>query len=251
MKKSLLITIVLAAFLLTPPVFARNIKAETAGQNGLSTSQDSPAKIRETIENLKLERTEVQEQKKIQLLERVKTLAQKKLQNLIKRYTQIKTRVNKMTVISTERKAELSTKIDAEIAKIEAAKEKVTAATTAAEVKTVMDEIKAQTKNSVNLVKEVVAGIHATHLENIITKLNTILEKLTAKVTELTATDKTVYETLQADAKESLDAAKVKITAKDFKGAKTDILAARKSLVELSQKIKAASETNTEGGENE
>lgn len=236
MRKKLLIAMLAGTFLFVPTVFA------VSSQNG----QDSDSgQIKKKIEEMKSAGQARKEQIKAEVLTKAKNAAKKRIDNIISKYNRIKKRVASMKVISEDRKDELSAKIDAEIAKLETAKEKIDDAITVAEVKAVMEDVKTQTKNSVATIKEIVAAIHATHLENIVTKLTTILDKLTAKVTELKTAGKNVMEmeALQTQAKKSLADAKTHISSKEFKDAKEDILAARKTLVELSQKIKAAKGT--------
>lgn len=252
MKKKFLILAVLALFFASSSAVLA-LESEGMGpdagtkQNTSTQNQGVGSEIKNRIQEWKNASKEKKDQILQDILARAKKAATNAIDRAITRFNKVKDRVQKMPNISAENKAAVVAKIDSEIAKLQTAKAKVTAATTTAEVRAVMTEVKTQIKESVNGVKLVVAAIHATHLENIVNKLNTILEKLTARVNELKNQGKDVseLETITNRVKSSLESAKANIAANQFKTAKENILEARKQLVELSQKIKAMKDSST------
>lgn len=229
MKKLFILTLLLVAFTAAPSLYA-------------AEATETPAALQKKIQELKNERGARFEQKKLEVTTSAKNMAIAKIDSIIARYRKIKSRVEKMTVISVERKEALYTKINTEITRLEADKKQVQQAVTAAEVHQIMAQVKARIKNGSVTVKEAVGAIHATHLEGVAGKLTEVLNKLTAKVTELKNAGKDVaaMEALEVEAKVRLETAKEKITNLEFKAAKEDIVAARLKLVDLAQKIKLA-----------
>lgn len=244
MKKKLIVLAVLALFFISSGAvlaFENEGMGPDAGQQPNIQNQGAGTDIKNKVQEMKNAAKEKKEQIRQDILVRAKKAATNAIERAIAKYGKVKTRVQNMPNISAEKKAEVTAKIDAEITKLQSAKARVAAATTVQEVKTVMAEVKAQIKSSINAVKEVVAAIHATHLGNMVDKLNNILTKLTAKVTELKndGKDVTAMEELEKKAKQYLDDAKADISGNEFKSAKNNLLEARKALVELAQKIKA------------
>lgn len=198
--------------------------------------------IRQRIQDLKTERAELKEKRRLETAEAAKKVATKRIENLIKRYNAMVTRIEKMSSIDAEQKALVTTKIKAQIANLEALKAELASAKTVDEVKAVMAKVKEQAKKGQELVKEVVAAIHASHYTKVAERLLEILAKLEPKATT-PEMDKMVI-----SIKAKIDTAKVNITEKKFDEARKNLQSARLEMVKLAGEIKKAgnSTTNTE-----
>ena len=252
-KKIIVLTVLVSIFASGATVMALESEGmgPDEGQQPNTQNQGAGTDIKNKIQEMKNAAKEKKDQIRQDILAKAKSAATKAIERAIAKYGKVKTRVQNMPNISAEKKAEVAAKIDAEITKLQSAKARVAAATTVEQVKSVMVEVKAQIKSSINAVKEVVAAIHATHLQNMVDKLNDILTKLTAKVTDLKndGKDVTAMEELEKKAKQYLDDAKADISGKEYKSAKNNLLEARKALVELAQKIKAMKGPSTGSGQ--
>lgn len=239
--KKLLVLITLALFVAAPTAFAVS-PGQTRAQERAAARVEKAAEIKAQIEQLKEARAEEREQIKGQVVERIKTKALGEIDRIVARYEKIKNRVQKMKVISDERKTEVTTKIDAKIVELQSYKPQVEAATTAEEVRTIMKTLRTEVRKNANIVKEIVKAIHATHLDNIVTRLTEILTKLEGKGGDAT---------LVATAKTQLTEATAIIKTGEFKAAKEKILEARKTMIEIAQKLKGGTETAEENQEEE
>jgi hypothetical protein len=201
------------------------------------TSEDLKVKIKEMKET----KTALKEKLKSEILEKVKTRAEKAVDKAIAKYEKTKSKVQKMPNISAENKLAIVAKIDEAIANLESLRAKIALANTSEEVKAIMAEVKTQMKSGYKVVKAAVSAIHATRLTEITAKLASVLDKLTAKVVELKTAGKDVVEMdkLVLKAKTEISDANAKITTGDLDQAKERALAARETLREISQKIKA------------
>ncbi len=194
------------------------------------------------IQEMNDAKTAIKEKLKEEILEKVKTQAEKAVANSIKKYEKTKTRVQAMTNITAENKALIQSRIESQIALMEQLKARIAVATTVDEVKGVLTQTRTQMRLSYNAVKDVVSEIHTSRLTEISQKITVIYDKLVVRVTELKTdgVDVTKMEILEAEAKTQIDAARAAILAEDFVEAKTQILDARTTLVELVQLIKTA-----------
>jgi hypothetical protein len=241
--KITLLALLATMFVFVPAAFAVEQNSTSSARSAVTNES-----LREALQDAKNARAELKAQKQQTALTRSKELAKNRIDNIIARFNRIKTRVNNMKVISAELKTELGTKIDAQVTILNNQKAKIDSATTLAEVKTVMAEVKTQVKSSAGIVKEVVAAIHTTHLNGIVTRLTEVLDKLSGTITDQKSAgkDMTAAEKLQTAATTSLEEATAKIKAGDFKAAKTAIVAARQNLVDLAQQLKDVTEEETE-----
>lgn len=247
MRKVALI-MVITAFGFALPVLA---VSSNANSNSLATktsfTEDAQG-IKDRITEMKAARAELQAAKKAEIATSAKNVATKKLTSLINRFESMKKRVENMTVISDARKTELTAQIDAEIDKLDALKAELSTATTVAQVNEIMTRAKTQVTSSKTIVKDIVAAIHATHLENIITKLNAVLAKIQKKIDALSGGETAEMKAEKDAYALNIKAAQDAITAKDFKTAKEKLLLARKNLVKLNQLTNVA-KTKTTGTE--
>lgn len=242
-------SVFLILFAVSGTAYAADTQATRGTENAQKLRAEAQAKrdeIKEKIQELQAARAEERAEIKAELLVRVKERAKTRIDQIVAKYQKTKTRINKMPNISDDRKELLAVKIDTQIEAITTYKEKVDQAATVEEVRKVMADLKTQLRKSYNAVKEAVAAIHATHLENILTKLNTIMEKLEKNLTNLGEKATPEMTTLKEEAAAFLTTAKTKLAANDLEGAKSDIQSARKSMVKLAEKIKVATEGTTE-----
>jgi hypothetical protein len=236
-KKLMLLAVLASLFVFVPAAFAVESNGNAATRAAITTDS-----LKQALQDAKAARAEQKAQKQQVALDRSKELAKNRIDNIIERFNRIKARVASMKVISADLKTELAAKVDAQVAILTAQKAKVDEATTLAQVKTVMADVKTQVKNSAGIVKQVVAAIHTTHLNNIVTKITEVLDKLTETITQEkeSGKDMAAVEKLKTAAEASLEDATTKIKAGDFKAAKTAIVSARQSLVDLAQQLKDA-----------
>lgn len=231
MKKSL--SLMFLALVLAPQVvLAVPVSAKVTKRAAVRAERSTEIKAK--IEELRETRTQDKEAATVKVLSRVKAKALAEIERVLGRFEKMNNRVQKMSVISEDRKLAFSTAVEMATQNIGEYKAKVEAAGNVTEVRTVMDELRKDLKANYRLVKDIVSIIHATHLENIIKKLETILTTLKSKA----GTGEANLE-LIAEAEEGLKEARVAIEAKDFKTARASILVARKSMVVLAQNVKA------------
>lgn len=232
MKKTVMM--VVAALILVP------VLAFAATERTVRASE-STNEIQAKVQELKTARVGMRETIKAEILEKTKKVAMKAIDRSLSRYQKVADRVSEMPNISETEKAGVRMQIAADIEKLKLLKARVEAATTVEEVRSVMTELRTTLKVSKTAVAAKVDAIHATRLQGVTTKLTTILEKLSAKVSDLKNSGKNVaeLEVIEASAKSKIETARTLIAANKLPEAKESILEARKSLIELAQKIKA------------
>lgn len=236
------------------------VAVETNTGNSTDENVESPIKGRKDnvngmINMLKEEKARGRdakiEQRRAEILSKVKEMATEAVNKVIAKYERLKERVKNMKVISEDRKEQIYTKIDEQIAKLNAQKEKISSTTTVEEVRQIMISVRKELKNTKEAVMAVVREIHSTHLSNIVDKLQNILERLDTKISDLKSQGKDVsnLESLSQEAKTLLESAEQKARDYDFKGAKKDILDARHKMIEITQGINELKEKDEESGE--
>lgn len=214
------------------------------------TEENTVNNANERKEQLLEQRRIALEKKKKETLERVRTKALSAVERAIKRFEKLKTRIEGMKVISDDRKDNVYLKIDEQIQKLQALKEKISQASTIEEIKDHLKNLRAIVKNSKDQISAVVKEIHATHLSNILEKINGILEKFDSKIDELKSENKdaTKLEELSSEIKDSIEITKENISNYEFKKAKENILSIRKNLNEMAKLFKSL-DNNQEGTE--
>jgi hypothetical protein len=170
----------------------------------------------------------------------------------IARLQRIITRIQKIKVITEERKTKLIADLQAQITLLENLKDKVSAATTKDELKTAVGDVKNRFVSIREIVKKMVAEILASHIDKTITKLNTIVSKLETEIASLKAKgqDTAAFEKTLTEAKDLLIQAKTKNDAGAYKEARKLVEQARTNLVKLAGEIKAA-KAKLKGGTSE
>jgi len=171
-------------------------------------------------------------------LENSKKRALKTLSSTIKRLERLKNRVDKMKVIEESIKVDLFSKIDERISVLEAKKRSVEKALTIEELKSALVESNKEIKNIHDLIKDTVAGIHKTKLNEIITKLNILFVNLSQKAEEATGNKTSEMKELDSKIGADLAQARTSIDAGELKTAKGFIKKASKNMKKYNQIIK-------------
>jgi len=191
------------------------------------------------------------EQKKTNL-EIAKTMVQRAINKAISRLRKIQTRISKIKVITDDRKTKLTAQIEEQITALNSLKEKVGTATTKDELKTLTLQLKTKLSEARKLVKEIVAEILASHIDETITKLNTITTKIETEISTLKTQgqDVTAMEKTLNEAKNLINQTQTKNQAGDWREARKLAEQARAKLVKLVGEIKSA-KAKLKGGTNE
>lgn len=247
MKKTLFIialTLVVSAqtAFAVAPANTRAEERSVSNQAQVKNQAETAAEIQARVEKIKAAKAADRAKLEAELVTKVKAKALAEIDRIAAKYDRMIERVDKMTVITDAKKTEVKEKITTAKQEILAYKEKVNAATTVKEVRTVMVELRTKVRKNSEVVKQIVSAIHASHLEGVVKKLTTILEKLESKGADATAV---------TTAKAQLTEASELIEDGEFKSAKEKILEARKTMIEMAQKVDSDSteEENTQGGE--
>lgn len=159
----------------------------------------------------------------------------------IKHFNNTADRVAKMPNITAEIKAQLKTAIDSAVQKLNDQKAKVQAAASDEDVKTLAKETKDLFKTHREIVKKIVAGIHASKESSLISKAEERLAAIETKIGELKAQGKNVseLETILAAAKADIAAAKEKLSQKSFTEANDLLKKAYDKFKTIAEKAKA------------
>jgi|GEM_PF-3194573 len=244
MKKSIKFILVFLCVFLSCSVVA--VKAETEGidanentQGHETVGQENPQKKQEQnrirdkkIKAQQKEKQEVQKEKqKAKKLAEAKQKAVREIDRAIKKLNKIKERVQNMHIISSDLKTQLNAKIDEWIAKFNTRKTAVNSATTKEELKSAMEGFKADVKEAKRVIKDIVAAIHKTHLQEIIAKIEAFIPKVEEKVATITDAIKKAEATdLVSDAKTQIANAKTLVDAGKIEEAKKAIKTAHRDL---------------------
>ncbi len=159
----------------------------------------------------------------------------------IKHFNNTAERVAKMPNITAEIKAQLKTAIDNAVQKLNDQKTKIQAAANDEEVKTLAKETKDLFKTHREIVKKIVAAIHASKESKFISKAEERALAIETKISELKAQGKNVseLETILAAARADISAAKEKLTQKSFKEANDLLKKAYEKFKSIAEKAKA------------
>lgn len=212
-------------FALSPAVvFAKNESVSTERQQ-----------FQQKVQELRDAKAESREAVKTQVLTRAKTLATKSIDKIIAKYQHFIKVVSALPNISENNKAEYKSKIEAQVAILKAKKAEVTAATSVVEIKAVMETVKSEVRKSNEAVKLMVIAIKKTHIENILLKMNELLIKVEARISEekTSGVDVTEHELVLTNVKGLLAEASTQITSGANDEAKARIVSARNELSKL------------------
>jgi hypothetical protein len=141
--------------------------------------------VENRVKELKEAKDEDKDEIRKDVLTKVKERANKAIANAIKKYEKVKEKVREAENITEDKKTEIIAKIDAQIASMNELKTQVQAAVTVEEVKAVMVQVKTRFKYSLGLVRQEIKGVHTDKLNEIVGKLTSLHEKLTAKVSAM------------------------------------------------------------------
>ncbi|MEK7447452.1 MAG: hypothetical protein AAB632_01505, partial [Patescibacteria group bacterium] len=139
-------------------------------------------------------------------LEQAKEKVNADISRVIKKLNKTKDRVAAMPNIENSLKTQLNLKIDESITKLNTRKTTVDAATTKEELQSAMEGFKTEVKEAKKIVKDIVEAIHKTHLQTVITKMETFITKVEERVAAITDTSK------KAEAEGLVLEAKTKLT---------------------------------------
>lgn len=159
----------------------------------------------------------------------------------IKHFNNTAERIAKMPNITDEIKSQLRTGIDEAAQKLNEQKTKVQAATGDEAVKVLAKETKELFKTHREIVKEIVAAIHASRESKFISKAEERALVIETKINEIKAQGKNVseLETILAAAKADISAAKEKLSQKAFAEANDLLKSAYAKFKSIAEKAKA------------
>lgn len=190
------------------------------------------------IETKKKELQEAREEKKAEIKEdiltKAKTAAEKGVESTIKKLNKIKEKVVKLKIVNESLKEDLNAKIDERIELLEDEKDKVLDAETADEVRAIMKSVHTEIRNTVDIIKDIVASIHETHLLSIIDRMQSILDDVDVKVEN---PSKELIE-LVSGTQALLADAKINTESGEYKEAKRDLKEIHKLLGKVIKKVK-------------
>ena len=246
------IVLAVLAFLFVLSFSVATAKTDTT-TNATATGYEKAKKEWQTLrDSLKTKGKQATTEEKSQAMEKAKTMVSNAIDRAISHLKRIIQRIQKIKVITEERKTKLVSDLNAQITALETLKTKVQAATTKDELKATVGDVKNKFVEIRGIVKKIVAEILASHIDKTITKLNTIATKLETEVVTLKTQgqDVTDFETTLTEAKTLLTQAKTKNDAGDWKEGRRLAEQARTKLVKLAGEIKAA-KAKLKGGTSE
>ncbi|MEK7123685.1 MAG: hypothetical protein AAB851_02200 [Patescibacteria group bacterium] len=149
---------------------------------------------------------------KAKSIEKGKEMVNKMIDRMGKDLGVVKARIQNVKDLDEAEKSAIGAKIDAEIAALEALKEKVGAAQTKEELRVVLKEAKDHWHKVRRFAKHFVGRLLVHRIKKAVEKLEAFIPKIEAKIAELKAAGKDVskLETMVADGKEHLALAKEK-----------------------------------------
>lgn len=191
-------------------------------------------RIKAQQEKIKAEKERLAEKKedfKEKRLAEAKKKAVQEIDRAVKKLSKTKERVSGMPTISDDLKAQLNSKIDEWITKLNARKVAVNAATTGNELKIAMETFKSDVKEAKKVIKDIVESIHKTHLQKVIAKIENFIPKVEEKVAGVSDDSKKAEatdlvnnaKTQIANAKSLTDAGKIEEARKAIKQAYRDL----------------------------
>lgn len=253
MKKRLTkIALAVLAFLFVLSISVAS--AQTTTTNDTASKYEKAKQEWQTLRNTLRNKvkSQITTEEKGQGLEKAKEMVSKSIDRTIARLSRIITRIQKIKVITEERKTKLIADLQAQITLLENLKDKVDATTTKDELKTVVGDVKNRFVSIREIVKKMVAEILASHIDKTIAKLNTIVSKLETEIANLEAQgqDVTEFEKTLTEAKDLITQAETKNDAGEYKEARRLVEQVRTKLVKLAGEIKAA-QAKLKGGESE
>lgn len=234
--------------------FTATVFAQTTTTNNAAAEAYQKAKTQwqQRREELQTKKQQITEEAKKQDLEKAKTMVLKAIDRTISKLQKIIQIIQKMKVITEERKTKIVSDLNAQITTLQELKSQVSAATTKEELKSVVGDVKNRFVNIREIVKKIVSEILASHIDKTIEKLNSIVTKLETEIANLKTQGQNVtdFEKTLTDAKTLLSQATDKNKAGDWKGARNLAEQARDKLSKLAGEIKAA-KAKLQGGTSE
>lgn len=245
MSKIKYLTLLLAlTFVLAIPVSAAQIRVQNAKAEEASTtvSTDATEKtsdyVKARIQELKDAKDTAKAELSATLMANIQTRVEAMIQNAVRRYERVQTQIQNAEGLTDAEKAELQTKVTAQIEAMNTLRTQVQAATTTTELKNVMTQVKTRFKLSLGLMRQAVSGVFEDRLNTALTKLTDVYTRLDEKVTALPDGDeKTELSALLAEAQSLLSEAKVNIDGGELETAKENLMDARDNLHEVAEAL--------------
>jgi hypothetical protein len=238
---------VVAAFAIILPVGAAQVRSQNVGTDTVigedgqvnEVTERTGDYVRNKIEEMKALQEAQKAAAKEEVLEKVRKRVVAMIENAVRRYEKVQTQVTNAEGLTEEEKTGIQEKITAQLEVMTNLKATVEEAETVAELKEAMTQVKSRFKLSLGLVRQAVSGVYGDRLDNILTKISGVYDKLNTKVEALAdGEEKTELQALLSEAQVSLSGAKTYIDANDFIKAKGNLTNAHENLTEVADSLR-------------
>jgi hypothetical protein len=272
---SLFVVLFLMCYLVSPVALARNTTANpntnasmnanenfnTNSNSNLNSNTNSNStdsyetarnQWRERLQEMKANRSRITAEIRAQNLERARNMVDKAIGRAINHLQRVKTRVSKMTVLTAERREQISNEITAQITTLQSLEEKIKGVKNKEELKAAVQEVRNQFAKNRELIRKIAKEIFASHLDKILTNLNTVTSRIETEINNLKSKgeDVSAFEKTLSEVKSLLAQAKEQTNASAYKEAYKLAEQAHTKLAKLAGEIKSL-KAKLQGGNNE
>jgi len=272
---SLFVVLFLMCYLVSPVALARNTTANpntnasinanenfnTNSNSNLNSNTNSNStdsyetarnQWRERLQEMKANRSRITAEIRAQNLERARNMVDKAIGRAINHLQRVKTRVSKMTVLTAERREQISNEITAQITTLQSLEEKIKGVKNKEELKAAVQEVRNQFAKNRELIRKNAKEIFASHLDKILTNLNTVTSRIETEINNLKSKgeDVSAFEKTLSEVKSLLAQAKEQTNAGAYKEAYKLAEQAHTKLAKLAGEIKSL-KAKLQGGNNE
>lgn len=203
--------------------------ADTSDDTVTGTEEKNRVRVSEDDSNASENAVKSREEATLRIKEKVENA----IANAVRRYERVKTQVQNCNLTDEEKTAILE-KVEAQITAMNTLENQVKVAETAEEVKNVMTQLRTRFKYSLGVVRQAVKGVYEDRLTNVSEKINSVYEKIEARVEALPdGGEKDDLTALLSEAKVLIDSADAKLAEGDLVGAKEDYIDAHAVLHEI------------------
>jgi len=272
---SLFVVLFLMCYLVSPVALARNTTANpntnasmnanenfnTNSNSNLNSNTNSNStdsyetarnQWRERLQEMKANRSRITAEIRAQNLERARNMVDKAIGRAINHLQRVKTRVSKMTVLTAERREQISNEITAQITTLQSLEEKIKGVKNKEELKAAVQEVRNQFAKNRELIRKIAKEIFASHLDKILTNLNTVTSRIETEINNLKSKgeDVSAFEKTLSEVKSLLAQAKEQTNTGAYKEAYKLAEQAHTKLAKLAGEIKSL-KAKLQGGNNE
>ena len=272
---SLFVVLFLMCYLVSPVALARNTTANpntnasmnanenfntnsnsnlnsNTNSNSIDSYETARNQWRERLQEMKANRSRITAEIRAQNLERARNMVDKAIGRAINHLQRVKTRVSKMTVLTAERREQISNEITAQITTLQSLEEKIKGVKNKEELKAAVQEVRNQFAKNRELIRKIAKEIFASHLDKILTNLNTVTSRIETEINNLKSKgeDVSAFEKTLSEVKSLLAQAKEQTNASAYKEAYKLAEQAHTKLAKLAGEIKFL-KAKLQGGNNE